>query len=151
MQETVPDTGTETSANEGYRLEEQVGHILRLVSQRHAAIFQASAVMGLTPTQFAALIRLDEMGECSQNRLGRNTAMDVATIKGVVDRLNRKGFVTLRRDDKDKRRTMISLTPAAKARVSELKDIGTKISQETLKPLSASEQRSFLRLLRKVT
>jgi len=140
------DTGTD----EEYHLDEQVGHILRRASQRHASIFQARMI-DLTPTQFAAVIKLAEIGECSQNRLGRLTAMDVATIKGVVDRLHKKGFVTLRPDPTDKRRTLISLTPVGKARIGELRQIGAAISNDTLDPLTKSERRNFLRLLQKIT
>jgi len=41
----------------------------------------------LTPTQFAALARLRELGDTTQNQLGRLTAMDPATIQGVIQRL----------------------------------------------------------------
>ena len=66
-------------------LEEQAGHILRRAHQRHAAIFQE--LIGdsqLTPLQFAALARLRDLGEVSQNQLGRLTAMDAATMQGVT-------------------------------------------------------------------
>ena len=46
--------------------------------------------------QWAALAKLAEVGECSQNLLGRLVAMDVATIKGVVERLVRRGFAATR-------------------------------------------------------
>lgn len=134
-----------------YVLEDQVGFLLRVASQRHAAIFQAMAPLGLTPTQFATLVRLAEMGECSQNELGRRTAMDVATIKGVVDRLRKKGFVQIRTDPKDKRRAMLSIADAHKHIVPDLHEAGHRISEETLKPLSQAERRDFLSLLRKIS
>ncbi|MBV1902460.1 MAG: MarR family transcriptional regulator [Marinosulfonomonas sp.] len=148
MQNVVSRSDTDT--DEEYRLDEQIGHILRRASQRHASIFQAR-MADLTPTQFAAVIKLAEIGECSQNRLGRLTAMDVATIKGVVDRLHKKGFVTLRPDQTDKRRTLISLTQNGVARIDELHRTGASISSDTLDPLSTSERRNFLRLLQKIT
>ncbi|MTI02946.1 MarR family winged helix-turn-helix transcriptional regulator, partial [Roseibium sp. RKSG952] len=81
-----------TDSDDSYLLDSQVGYLLRLANQRHASIFQSHTLEGLTPTQFAALVRIAELGKCSQNRLGRLAAMDVATIKGVVDRLKQKGF-----------------------------------------------------------
>ena len=75
-----------------YVLEEQIGFILRQVWQRHAAIFAREIGINLTPTQWAALAKLTETGPCSQNQLGRLTAMDVATIKGVIDRLTARGL-----------------------------------------------------------
>ena len=117
---------TETIAE--YKLDEQVGYLLRLASQRHSAIFLENTVEGLTPTQFSTLIRISEKGEVSQNHLGRLAAMDVATIKGVVDRLKTKGLVTSRPDPDDKRRSIIALTPQGIAQIDRLKDIGYKYS-----------------------
>lgn len=75
-----------------YVLDEQVGFILRQVWQRHSSIFSRDIGTNLTPTQWAALSKLAETGPCSQNQLGRLTAMDVATIKGVIDRLTARGL-----------------------------------------------------------
>ena len=51
----------------GYILDEQIGFILRQVSQRHASIFARDIGINLTPTQWAALAKLNETGPCSQN------------------------------------------------------------------------------------
>lgn len=134
-----------------YVLEDQVGYLLRLASQRHALIFQNSSVNGLTPTQFSTLLRVYENGEVSQNHLGRLAAMDVATTKGVVDRLRQKDLVKTRTDLDDKRRSIISLTPQAEAMIDDLKRAGLKISKETLAPLTASERKTLVSLLKKIT
>lgn len=141
----------ESTTDSGYSLDEQVGYLLRLANQRHAAIFQANTVRNLTPTQFSTLIRLSEQGKCSQNRLGRLASMDVATIKGVVDRLRQKGFVSVEKDPDDKRRTLISLTPESAAMIAEMKAAGHLITDETLEPLTASEKRNLVRILKKIT
>ena len=65
----------------------------------------------LTPTQWAALVKVGELGSVSQNQLGRDTAMDAATIKGVVDRLIKRGLVKASADPGDHRRSLITLTP----------------------------------------
>jgi DNA-binding MarR family transcriptional regulator len=144
---------TETSPvapDETYRLEEQVGFLLRLAGQRHAAIFQAMVPDGLTPTQFAALVRLAELGACSQNELGRQTAMDVATIKGVVDRLKAKGMVRASPDPADRRRTILSVAPAYRARIGALHAAGHEISAATLDPLTEAEAATLNALLRRI-
>lgn len=139
------------AGEEAYRLDDQVGYLLRLANQRHTTIFQANTVEGLTPTQFSALVRIAEQGSCSQNRLGRLAAMDVATIKGVVDRLNQRGLITTRPDPGDKRRTLISLSEDGRALLDRMIPAGRRITAETLAPLTKAEQRSLLRLLRKLT
>ena len=141
----MPDTAADT-----YTLDDQVGYLLRLASQRHATIFQSLTIQGLTPTQFSALIRLSEQGKCSQNRLGRLAAMDVATIKGVADRLRQKGLILAEPDPDDKRRTLISLSTSGIALVAGMQAVGHAITAETLKPLSAAEQRNLAKLLRKL-
>ena len=133
-----------------YFLDEQVGYLLRLASQRHAAIFQTHAPGGLTPTQFSALLRLHKHGNCSQNQLGRLAAMDVATIKGVVDRLRHKGLITAQPDPDDKRRMLITLSDQGRALVDDLKAVGHRITRETLAPLSVTERDTLLRALAKL-
>ncbi len=134
-----------------YVLEEQVGYLLRLANQRHAVIFQKHSIENLTPTQFSALIRLSENGDISQNHLGRLAAMDVATVKGVVDRLKDKGLVQSMPDQADKRRSIISLTPKGATLIADLQKIGMKISEETLVPLTPAEQATLVQLLRKIS
>ena len=51
-------------ARTSYILDEQIGFILRTVSQRHAAIFARDIGTNLTPTQWAALSKLAETGPC---------------------------------------------------------------------------------------
>lgn len=133
-----------------YALDDQIGYLLRLASQRHGAIFLAHSRYGLTPTQLAALMRLEEQGECSQNHIGRLAAMDVATIKGVIDRLRRKSLTQSRPDPNDRRRTLISLSQRGRHVVAEMRDIGLTISRETLAPLTEVERRRLVRLLRKL-
>ena len=135
---------------EQYLLEEQVGYLMRLAGQRHATIFQSLAPFVLTPTQFSALVKLLEVGECSQNELGRKTAMDVATIKGVVDRLRQRDLVVVRPDPADKRRSLISLSQDVQGTAQSLYDAGFEISEQTLLPLDAKERKVFLALLKKL-
>ena len=89
------------ASDDPYRLEDQVGYLLRLASQRHSIIFQNRISKDLTPTQFSTLIRVAEKKKVSHNRLGRLAAIDIATIKGVVDRLKAKGLVQATADPGD--------------------------------------------------
>ena len=133
-----------------YRLESQIGFHLRRASQRHTAIFAARMTDDLTPTQWAALVKLGEHESLSQNLLGRETAMDAATIKGVVDRLQRRGLVETRPDPDDGRRMLIAITPEGKRLVEGGVRHGLDISTETLKPLKPAEQQLLLDLLKRI-
>ncbi len=134
-----------------YVLDDQVGYLMRLANQRHAAIFQSFTIEGLTAMQFAALVRIAEQGKCSQNRLGRLAAMDVATIKGVADRLRAKGLTVTEPDPDDRRRTLISLSDKGRALLDQMRARGHEITAATLAPLTPSERDELVRLLRKIT
>jgi DNA-binding MarR family transcriptional regulator len=138
------------ASGKGYLLDEQIGFLLRQASQRHTAIFAARMIEDLTPTQWAALARLTERGPCSQNLLGRLTAMDAATIKGVVDRLVARGLAEARSDPQDSRRLTIALTQTGRALVERATPVAQEITHTTLVPLSASERRTIVRLLGKL-
>ena len=141
----MPD---ETSHRD-YQLNSQVGFNLRRANQRHIAIFQKH-VDGLTPTQFAAIARVHELGPLSQNRLGRLTAMDSATIKGVVERLMGKNLVSLNPDANDKRLRLVSLTPAGRDLIATATDQALAARIETLEPLTETEAAQLEALLAKL-
>jgi MarR family transcriptional regulator, lower aerobic nicotinate degradation pathway regulator len=133
-----------------YVLDEQAGFLMRVAMQRHTSIFTSRMVDGLTQTQFAALAKLYEVGPCSQNHLGRLIYLDAATIKGVVDRLHLRGFVTALSDPKDRRRRAVTLTESGR-QVTEAATLrAAEITAATLTPLTADEQRMITKLLRKL-
>jgi DNA-binding MarR family transcriptional regulator len=133
-----------------YVLDDQAGFILRQVSQRHASIFAEMIEESLTPTQFSALAKLCELGAVTQNRLGRLTAMDAATIKGVVDRLTERGLIHGRPDPSDRRRRVIGPTESGRALMDTVLPRAFRITADTLAPLSPKEQGTLLALLRKL-
>jgi DNA-binding MarR family transcriptional regulator len=133
-----------------YRLDDQVGFLLRRVSQRHVAIFARQMEKDITPTRWAALAKLYEEGPTTQNRLGRLTAMDAATIKGVVDRLTKRHLIETRADPDDGRRRVVTLTEAGQTLVERSLAHAATITRRTLEPLSPREQASLLELLRKL-
>lgn len=133
----------------GYRLQDQIGFILRKAHQRHVAIF-ASRIGDLTPPQFAALAMLAEVGETSQNQLGQLIAMDAATTKGVVDRLRAKGSVAIKADPGDKRRLLVALTPEGRSTFDSLRPLARQISATTLESLSRKDADQLVRLLSRI-
>lgn len=141
----------EPSLLDGYRLEDQVGFHLRRASQRHSAIFSERMAAELTGTQWAALVKVAELGCVSQNHLGRETAMDAATIKGVVDRLIKRGFVRASADPTDSRRSLITLTDEGRAVMPKAAAAARVITEATVEPLTPGEQLLLVELLRKIS
>ena len=146
----VVATQADQSEQGRYVLDEQGGFLMRVAMQRHTSIFTSRMIEGLTQTQFAALAKLYEVGPCSQNHLGRLIYLDAATIKGVVDRLHLRGFVTALNDPKDRRRRAVALTDWGRQVTEAAMRVAAEITAATLAPLTADEQRQISKLLRKL-
>jgi DNA-binding MarR family transcriptional regulator len=133
---------------ESYQLEAQIGFVLRRAHQKATSIFNAvMGEFGVTPTQFAALAKLDDAGRVSQNELGRLTAMDPATIWGVINRLIRQGYVAQSPDPGDARLVMVELTEEGRKATLSMKAVAAEVSRETLHPFTDAEARQLLALL----
>lgn len=137
-------------AQRPYVLDEQVGFVLRQVYQRHAALFMSVVGEDLTTTQWAALSRLHQNGPCSQNLLGRHTAMDASTIKGVIDRLQVRGLVERLPDPEDGRRLLVQLTEAGREVVVRTLPLAQLVTEQTLAPLNLEERQALLVCLAKL-
>ncbi len=143
------DAAVRTPAGK-YVLDEQVGFLMRVAMQRHTSIFMSRMIEGLTQTQFAALAKLYEVGPCSQNHLGRLIYLDAATIKGVVDRLRVRGFVTAMPDLKDRRRRAVALSERGRTVTGDAIKVAAEITAATLTPLTLEEQQAVVKLLKKL-
>ena len=131
---------------------------MRRAHQRHTQIFQDGiAELALTPTQFAALVKIRDEAHSgsrsgvSQNQLGRLTAMDPATIQGVIQRLEARKLILRETDPEDGRRAILRLTASGEALLDDALVRARAITDATLSPLSPSDRQVFLALLKKLT
>jgi DNA-binding MarR family transcriptional regulator len=140
---------------DGYRVEGQVGFLLRRAHQRQTAVWQACMAEGigereLTPRQFSALVKVVQHGRVTQNQLGRMAAMDPATIQGVVRRLIARGLVDRALDPLDRRTAVLTATPAGMALARRGVAHARRATDTTLTPLSPAERRTLLDLLARI-
>lgn len=140
----------EAATTQSYDLDQQIGFLLRQAQQRHTAIFARMMIEEVTPTQWATLAKLREIGGCSQNLLGRHVAMDAATIKGVVDRLIARGMIVTSADPADSRRLTIDLSERGRDFVARALPIAVAITEETVAPLDEQERETLLALIAKI-
>jgi DNA-binding MarR family transcriptional regulator len=138
-------------AAEVYELDAQIGFVLRRAHQRHVAIFaECLSDYALTPQQFSALAKIRETGGVSQNRLGRLTAMDPATILGVVQRLVQRGLIERATDPVDPRSTRLTLTAAGTELITEAIPHAMEATDRTLAALTPGQRRDLVGLLAKL-
>lgn len=139
-----------TGARSGYDYTEQVGYLMRRAYQRHLAIFQENAVDQLTSVQFVTLCALHDHGPSSQSDLVKATAVDQATIRGIIERLSARELIAVSRDQEDARKTILSLLPSGEALLQQMYPRAKQITETTLKPLNAAERVALLFLLKKL-
>ncbi|MCK8784298.1 MarR family winged helix-turn-helix transcriptional regulator [Roseomonas sp. NAR14] len=139
------------AALEGYDFAQQIGYLLRRAYQRHLAIFQRlSADPHLTSVQFVTLCALHDLGPGTQTDLIRATGIDQATIRGIIERLRRRGLLAALADAGDRRKVILSLTPAGRALLSAMIPSVRRITEETLGPLNPAERMAALYTLRRM-
>ncbi len=134
-----------------FHVEDHVGFLLRRAHQRHVALFTAAmAHAEITPTQFTALLKTVQARRVTQNLLGRQAAMDPATIQGVVRRLVARGLIRRSCDPLDRRTAVLEPTEAGVALIARVVTCAQQAHEAALAPLSAEEQAHLLQLLRKI-
>ena len=127
------------------------GYLIRRAHQVSVALFATGMVdFDLTPVQFAMLNALmDEPGE-DQITLASKVAFDAATSGAVITRLENKGLLRRDADPQDKRRKLLSLTPAGEQMVVAMKTAVAQVQNRITAPLSGDEAQELTRLLAKL-
>lgn len=136
---------------ENYHFTEQVGHLLRKVYQRHLAIFQQNVGDSqLTAVQFITLCAVRDMGPSSLTELVQVTAVDQATIRGIVERLKVRDLITVTPDPVDRRKVVVGLTDAGAVLLTETVPQAAKITELTFGTLNPAERIALIFLLNKM-
>jgi MarR family transcriptional regulator, lower aerobic nicotinate degradation pathway regulator len=134
-----------------YRLDDQIGYLLGRA--RAVALSNLRRNVGdldLTPPQLGAILKLMELGQVSQNELGRQSGMKPATVHGVIQRLQKRGLVDSSPSAKDQRRRLVFLTQSGKKMAATLAGHSQEAAEKTLSPLTIAEQDTLNNLLRRV-
>lgn len=127
------------------------GHLIRRAHQISVAVFaDETDGHGMTPVQFAILNALTENAGIDQITLAGRVAFDAATIGSVIGRLEAKGWLRRASAASDRRRKLLWLTPEGKAAVQDLTPSVEQVQQRILAPLTETERRQLVRLLRKL-
>lgn len=130
---------------------EQVGFLLRKAHQRNLAIWQSSSTdPQLTSVQAAVLTVLCDVGSCSLTELGREAAMDLATTRGVVDRLQERNLISVAADATDGRKVVVALEPGGWRLISGMKAMLEQVAEVTMSRLNPAERIALVFLLKKV-
>ncbi len=130
---------------------DMAGHLIRRLHQQSTLVFvqrTQEAGYDLTPIQFAALDAIHNAPGTDQARVAEMIAYDRATIGGVIERLEQKGWVRRVVSERGRRARELSLTPEGLRVLQALVPVVRGLQDEILASLGEADRARFLKLAR---
>jgi DNA-binding MarR family transcriptional regulator len=115
------------------------------------AMEEALAPFSLLPRELAVMSVIDAAREQpSQLEIAAQIGMDRTTMVGVIDSLEKKGYVERRRSDRDRRRNVVTLTPEGQTCLREADQARERVERDFLALLDADSARALTEALRTI-
>lgn len=135
------------------RAHRMAGHLIRRLNQISTQVFtkrMQDAGSDLTSVQFAAMDAIISRPGIDQAAVAALIAYDRATIGGVIDRLEQKGYVERTVCRRDRRAKEVRPTQLGVRAFEEVLPIVTELQEDILLGLDRNEKISFMTLADKV-
>ncbi len=134
------------------QVDQMAGHVIRRLHQLSTHVFaQQMKALGLdlTPVQFAAMDAIAACPRIDQAGIAAHIAYDRATIGGVIDRLEAKGYVAREVSKRDRRAREVLLTSKGSELLDRVVPTITAFQSDILPGLTAAEREQLLALMQK--
>jgi DNA-binding MarR family transcriptional regulator len=106
--------------------------------------------VGLTRSQWSVLAHLFRADGMQQKELAEQMDITAITLTGLLDRMERDGWVERRADAGDRRAKRIFLTEKVAPVMKELRTMAREVRTSALQGLSETEQQALMNLLLRV-
>lgn len=105
------------------------------------------ATFNITPVQFYVLSVLWDNDEIKFKDLAIRLEMDGATLTGILDRMEKRGFIQRKADPDDRRSVLICLTDKSKELRPQMIEITQNLDKEFRDKVSEEEFNQLLKIL----
>src|SRR5438034_415694 len=123
--------------------------LLKFFFSRRADLPALAAEYVFSPVKFPLFRRFDRGHPVPLGRIAETLACDAPHVTGLVDRLEARGLVRRQPSEEDRRVKALDLTPTG-ARLRAVVLVRMTKPLDSLSRLSPSEQRSLVRILRRL-
>lgn len=106
--------------------------------------------LGVAGAQIPILAALQDGSSLSQTALSRLACVEQPTMAATLSRMERDGLILREPDPSDRRSSLIRLTPAALAKVPDVRAALTRYAEEALAGFDASERALLARMLLRI-
>jgi len=106
-----------------------------------------AAGVKITLVQAGILFLLKQQNGLPMSQLSRRLFLDNSTITGLIDRLERSGFVIRKVNQKDRRSSLIHITRQGNKEVNKAEIVIHRVNEEIKAGFSKEEVESFKRVL----
>jgi DNA-binding MarR family transcriptional regulator len=108
---------------------------------------EAFEAQGANPYQHGVLCKLAESQAETQAQIADALGYDRSHLVGVLDSLEERGLIERRRDPVDRRRHLVTLTPAGEKALARVRKVVKQVNDSFLEPLDAAERKTLTALL----
>jgi DNA-binding MarR family transcriptional regulator len=122
-----------------------------LARRNRAGSEAALAPLGLRPRHLLALTVLRDHGPTGQQAMAQTLRIDRTNLVGLLNELEEGGLLARTRDAADRRRHLVDLTDAGRARLGEADAVLQCVEDQVLGGLDAAERAQLYHLLRQAT
>ncbi|OGB42585.1 MAG: MarR family transcriptional regulator, partial [Burkholderiales bacterium RIFOXYC2_FULL_59_8] len=136
-----------TDPTPAFTLYDEPGHLIRRAQQIAVSKFHEVHGRQVTPIQYAVLRTLFESPGVDQVTLAQLIALDTSSTADIATRLEAKGWIL--REVLPRRQRSLLLTPAGEAVLQGMRSGIEQMYLGMMDSLDGTEQREFMRLLRK--
>jgi DNA-binding MarR family transcriptional regulator len=124
-----------------------VGHLVRMAQQIHTRVWTSQVSTEISSPQSQLLATLDVHPNIDQSTATQLAGLDRSTGAVLMERLSRFGYVERVRDDIDKRRYLLRLTPKGLKLRRELQPLTWALHDKMLSLISEELREPFLAAL----